>query len=97
MTTPEPVPPHGERPLSELAVELLLEHLVRQSLTEIDVRHVVVVRDSRTGAITVQGPYRDGLAALVAADLEAESDRADGGRLEFSVTPLIPGDDPPPA
>jgi hypothetical protein len=59
---------------------------------ELDLPHIVVCSDKRTGSVSYSGPFRDGVAALVFAERESAVDRAlnDGDPLTFSVAALYP-------
>lgn len=60
---------------------------------EIELPHIVVCRDIETGLTSYSGPFRSGLAALVAAERERVIDDAtnDGAPMAFSVAALHPG------
>lgn len=80
------MPHDGLQPLprrTDPLTRLLLENVVTESVREIDGPHLVICRDPHTGLMSFQGPFPDGLSALVAADQEDES-------LQVSVAPLVP-------
>jgi hypothetical protein len=79
------VPPLGDepdQPTTGPLARLLIDSVVAESVREIDLPHVVVVHDPVTGTSSMQGPFPNGLAALVAADAEDPS-------MQVSVAPLL--------
>lgn len=59
---------------------------------EIELPHIVVCRDTETGAVSYAGPFHSGIDALVFADHESRVDVEvnDGAPMEFSVAALLP-------
>ncbi|MCZ4498919.1 MAG: hypothetical protein JWQ74_1472 [Marmoricola sp.] len=60
---------------------------------ELDMPHIVICQDSDTGAVSYEGPFPDGMAALVFAERESVVDQElnDGMPLRFTVAALYPG------
>ncbi|MBO9523258.1 MAG: hypothetical protein J7518_17140 [Nocardioidaceae bacterium] len=71
----------------------VMEGCIRILAAGMDGPHIVICRDLCTGATSYEGPYDDGLAAVLAADREAAWDRAHDTRsqMEYSVAPLLVG------
>jgi hypothetical protein len=73
-----------------LEEETILQAISRMITTEIDRPHVLVCADRMTGTTSYLGPFRDGLAALVAADEQERQDQlhAPGDVYTYTVAPL---------
>lgn len=77
-------------PVEDLA-ELLINALTSDAVEEMDHPHVVVCTDRISQTVSYSGPYEDGLAALVAAERDHQTEKtADpSNSLSFSVVPLL--------
>lgn len=75
---------HGFDPAAEV--------LFRVEVTELTRPHIVVTRDVLSGRVSFAGPYPSAVAALCAADTEAQvaKDLWGGSDLSFSVAALYP-------
>lgn len=72
--------------------KIVEDALVRNEVEEMTRPHVIVCVDQANGHTTLSGPYSDGFAALVAAELEQvamSNADADCG-LTLRVQPLLP-------
>lgn len=74
--------PLPDEPTFAPLARLLLDNVVAESIREIDGPHVVILRDPASGATSFQGPFPDGLTALLIADAEDPA-------LEAAVAPLL--------
>ena len=76
--------------------EFLTQAISAAGLEEIDREHIVVCRDTETGAVSYSGPFADGISALTFAENESALDRDlnDGVPLSFSVAALCPAPQP---
>lgn len=76
--------------LSSRQGEQILEAISRMITTEIDEPHVLICADASTGTTSYLGPFRNGLAALVAADEQERQDQlhAPGDVIDYTVAPL---------
>ena len=79
--------PEEERHLR--LARLVLDSLGSESMREVEAPHVVVCTDTESGTASYQGPYRDGMAALAAAEAEAGDLGTTYSGLRFSVAPLL--------
>jgi len=81
-------------------VEIVHEFLSRivgaAEAAELDLPHIVICSDTDTGAISYEGPFPDGIAALVFAERESAVDQElnDGVPLTFKVAALYPANFP---
>ena len=87
MSSFDDLDPEEERHLR--MARLVLDSLVSESMREVESPHVVVCTDTESGTESYQGPYRDGLTALVAAEAEADDLGTAVSGLRFSVAPLL--------
>lgn len=77
----------------EVVHAFLVQVMSEAGREEIDLPHIVICRDSETGAVTYSGPFPNGLQALAAAERERTLDEAtnDGVPLDFRVAALLDG------
>lgn len=70
----------------------LLDMLVRDSVRDMDLPHVLVCTDHTTSSVSLSGPYPNGLAALCAAEADHVSERRQDpdSCMVFSVIALVP-------
>ncbi|SDD29437.1 hypothetical protein [Nocardioides lianchengensis] len=70
---------------------LLLERIVQEEVADLDRPHLVMSRHVATGITSYRGPYRDALAAVVAAQEEQIASQRHGQEegMVFSVAPLF--------
>lgn len=70
--------------------ETVLEAISRMISTEIERPHLLICEDMATGTTSYLGPFRDGLAALLAADEQERQDalHAPGDVFSYAVAPL---------
>lgn len=76
----------------ELVREFLAKAVGAAALAELDLPHIVICRDSETGAVSYSGPFPDAVSALVFADRESALDQElnDGVLMRFSAAALYP-------
>lgn len=79
-----------EIPDSQLGDRSILDAISRMISTEIDHPHVLICEDRTTGTTSYLGPFRDGLAALLAAAEQEKQDalHAPGDAFDYAVAPL---------
>lgn len=72
--------------------EFLVHAVGAAAVAEVGMPHIVICRDSETGAVSYSGPFRDGIAALVFAERESALDQAlnIGEPMQFSAAALSP-------
>lgn len=84
----------------DFKVEVVHEFLSRivgaAEAAEVDLPHIVICHDIDTGSVSYEGPFPDGLAALVFAERESAADQEqnDGIPLVFKVAALYPAGTP---
>ncbi|MFW6773168.1 hypothetical protein ACOACO_02705 [Nocardioides sp. CPCC 205120] len=104
MSTPTPPPHEPPEPSSSRDVlgprrgdalsavaACLRDAIVSAAVADLDAPHVVLREDARTGQIGVAGPYRDALAAAVAAEQSRlEEEWIDGAEhaATYRIAPL---------
>lgn len=78
------------RDLARDAIQVM-EGCIQQLAEDMDGPHIVICRDLGAGITSYEGPYDDGLAAVLAADREASWDRRydAGSMVRYSVAPLL--------
>lgn len=81
------------RARSDRFMSMLINSIARTEATELDMPHIVAIRDTPTGIVSYAGPYSSALAALVAAEQEADGLPEDE-QLTFSILPLFPPHEP---
>lgn len=71
----------------------VMEGCIRMLAESMDGPHIVICRDLHAGTNSYEGPYDDGLTAVLAADREAAWDRAHHTRswMVYTVAPLLVG------
>lgn len=75
----------------EAVANLVWEHLIEEAITELDRPHLVICTHTATGVSSYQGPYRDALAAAIAAQQDQDCLTGPDGvsALRFTVAPLL--------
>lgn len=84
----EPSPDRGDERPTEAALQLLVDHMISESVADLDRPHVLAITEG--GLTYVSGPYADAQAAVCAL----EDDRRVNADFEeergYRVMPLLP-------
>lgn len=76
--------------LGSRETESVVDAISRLISTEIEQPHLLICEDTVTGSTSYLGPFRDGFAALLAADEQERQDalHAPGDVFAYAVAPL---------
>lgn len=70
---------------------MLIERMVEDEIREADYPHIVICRDVESGHVWFQGPYPDGMAAVLAVEREVRANGGPTSDLSYAVAPLQAG------